>query len=383
MRKKSPSTVIGVDLGRHSIKTVALQRRGGNRFVVSNYAVHVMETSPQTAEQLAVELKLALKEVGTSAKTCAIAVSSNDSLIRIIEQPETPRDILRDAIRLNGLSLLNQEVKEFVLDCEKIAATDSQAGGKPAKASKFSGLLKKKSKESEPASAAEKTPAPPAPAPSSPNQPVKYLVAGMPRTRVQMIDQAFQQYRKSSIHNIQLASVCTFNAFEFANPEAFAKEAFLLVDIGHQNSTVTVGVKGELVLVRAIDYGVNSLREFLISNGAPNGVEAFRLLEAEDETTIDSARLSLAALTREIASSIGFFEGRREENIARVYVSGGGARLKSILSIMFRELHIPCEAWDPFSTCEVALPAGRKASLAEDFVSLNVACGAAAEALRK
>ena len=352
MRKKLPSAVIGVDLGRHSIKTVSLQRKGGNRFVVSNYGVHVMETAPQTAEQLGAELKLALKDIGANSKTCAIAVSTSDSLIRIIEQPETPREILRDAIRLNGLNLLNQDVKEFVLDCEMISS-----------------------------------PAPAAPqaagTPHAPNPPVKYLVAGLARTRVQLIDQAFQQYRKASIHNIQLASVCTFNAFEFSHPEAFANEAFLLVDIGHHNSTVTVGVKKELVIVRAIDYGASNLREFLVSNGAPNPNEAFRLLEAGDELTMDNARLSLAALTREIASSIGFFEGRREENINRVYVSGGGARLKSLLAILSSELHIPCEAWDPFTNCEVSLPSGRKETLAQDFVSLNVACGAAAEALRK
>jgi type IV pilus assembly protein PilM len=349
MRKNIPNAVIGIDLGRHSIKTVALQRRGGNRFVVSNYAVHVMETAPQTAEQLGAELKLALKDIGANAKTCAIAVSSNDSLIRIIEQPDTPREILRDAIRLNGLSLLNQEVKEFVLDCEKISGAHPAAPATPA----------------------------------APSQPLKYLVAGMPRARVQLIDQAFQQYRRASIHNIQLASVCTFNAFEFSHPEAFANEAFLLVDIGHDNSTVTVGVKKELVIVRAIDYGANNLREFLIANGAPNPKAAFAQLEAGDEVAVDNARLSLAVLTREIASSIGFFEGRREENISRVYVSGGGARLKTVLSILSEELHIPCEAWDPFTTCEVALPAGRKETLAEDFVSLNVACGAAAEALRR
>ena len=349
MRKKLPNAVIGVDLGRHSIKTVALQRKGGNRFVISNYGMHVMETAPQTAEQLGAELKIALKEIGANAKTCAIAVSTSDSLIRIIEQPDTPREILRDAIRLNGLSLLNQDVKEFVLDCEKITSSLP----------------------------------PPAPTASMPNPPLKYLVAGLPRARVQLIDQAFQQYRKASIRNIQLASVCIFNAFEFSNPEAFANEAFLLVDIGHYNSTVTVGVKKELVIVRAIDYGVGTLREFLVSNGVPNPNEAFRLLEANDEATVDNAQLSLAALTREIASSIGFFEGRREENITRVYVSGGGARLKTLLSILSSELHIPCEAWDPFTTCELALPAGRKEALAEDFVSLNVACGAAAEALRK
>jgi len=346
MRKNIPNSVIGVDLGRHSIKTVALQRRSGNRFVISNYAVHIMETAPETAEQLGAQLKLALQDIGPSAKTCAIAVSTSDSLIRIIEQPETPREILRDAVRLNGLSLLNQDVKEFVLDCEKISSSDAAA----------------------PAGAA---------------QPVKYLVAGLPRTRVQMIDQAFHEFRKASIRNIQLASVCTFNAFEFSHPEAFANEAFLLVDIGYSNSTVTVGVKKELVIVRAIDYGAKNLQDFLVSNGAPNGDAALKLLEADDDATVDHARLSLAALTREIASSIGFFEGRREENITRVYVSGGGARIRNLLAILTSELHIPCVAWDPFATCEVALPAGRKETLAQDFVSLNVACGAAAEALRK
>jgi type IV pilus assembly protein PilM len=349
MLKKLPTAVIGIDLGRHSIKTVSLQRRGGNRFVISNYAVHTMETAPQTAEQLGAEITLALKELGAGAKTCAIAVSTSDSLIRIIEQPDMPREILRDAIRLNGLSLLNQDVKEFVLDCEKITTATPAAPGTAAAA----------------------------------HAPVKYLVAGLPRTRVQLIDQAFQQYRKASIASIQLASVCTLNAFEFSNPEVYANEAFLLVDIGCHNSTVTVGVKKELVIVRAIEYGAANLQDFLVNNGAPNPKEAIRLLETYDDLTVENARLSLAALTREIASSIGFFEGRREENITRVYVSGGGARLKTLLSILSSELHIPCEAWDPFTACEVALPAGRRETLAEDFVSLNVACGAAAEALRR
>ena len=184
MRKKLPSSVIGVDLGRHSIKTVALQRKGGNRYVISNYGVHVMAGAPLTPDQLTYELKQALKEVGASAKSCAVAVSSTDSLIRIIEQPETPRDVLRDAIRLNGLSLLNQDVKEFVLDCEPISLPSNVKAPKPEK--------KKKGE---------------APAPVVPAQQVKYLVAGLPRSRVQFIDQAFQQYKKTTIHNMQLSLI--------------------------------------------------------------------------------------------------------------------------------------------------------------------------------
>src|SRR5438874_8579717 len=104
-----------------------------------------------------------------------------------------------------------------------------------------------------------------------------------------------------------------------------------------------------------------------------------RLLEEGDELTVENTRFSLAALTREISSSIGFFEGRREETISKVYVSGGVARSKALLDLLAAELQMPCESWNPFQTCEVAVTSARKKLLAEDFVSLNVACGAAAE----
>ena len=54
---------------------------------------------------------------------------------------------------------------------------------------------------------------------------------------------------------LQLAPICSFNAFEMAYPEIFAKDTFLLLDMGHLQSTVMIGSKGELVLVRSIDYG--------------------------------------------------------------------------------------------------------------------------------
>lgn len=350
MAKKLPSSIIGVDLGRHSLKSVALQRKGANRFVLSNYAVREMESAPETAAQLAAELQQLFKDMGAGAKTCAVAVSSGDSLLRILEQPETPTHVLRDALRLNGLMLLNQDVKDFVLDCDAVAAPAANAPAEPAAA-------------------------------GNAGAPVRYLVAGLPRTHVGMIDEAFQTWRKGSVHNLQLAPICTFNAFEFANPEAFANQAFVLVDIGHKASTVTVGVKRELVLVRSIDYGGAALREALVADGAPDGAEALRLLEQKDEVTLDHARYSLSALTREISSSIGFFEGRRDENIAKVFVSGGMARSAALLGILTEELRIPCEPWDPFQGCEIALPPHRKPRFAEDFAVLNVACGAAAEAL--
>lgn len=340
---KGFSSVIGVDLGRFSIKAVVVQRRGNNRFAVTNYAMRPISDS-SSAESLAADLKAVLQEAGKGAKGCAVAVSSSEALIRIIEQPVTPTDILRDGLRLNGMSLLNQDCRDFVLDCSLVKPADEGA--------------------------------PEAVPNGSPK--LKYLVGGLPRGQVSQISEAFQKNRRS-VQVLQLASICAFNAFEFAKPDAFRNNAFILLDIGHLSSTVTVGVKNELILVRSIDYGGKALHEALKSHVEAAGGNG----ETDDDSMLESARVSLSALTREVSSSIGFFEGRREETITQIYVSGGTARSKVVLQILEEELHMPCEAWNPFESCELALPANRRDGFAADMVNLSVACGAAADLLKK
>src|SRR5579871_158008 len=117
---KAPNSVIGLDLGRYSLKSVLLQKKGGNRLVITHYASQVVSEPATTAEGLAGQLTSLFKEMGGSAKACAVRVSSPEALVRIIEQPETPPEILREALRLNGVALLNQDCREFVLDCDRI-----------------------------------------------------------------------------------------------------------------------------------------------------------------------------------------------------------------------------------------------------------------------
>jgi type IV pilus assembly protein PilM len=340
---KLPSSVLGLDLGRYSFKAVHLARKSGNRFVLQNYALRHIDGAVESPEGLAREIRSLIGEVGGPAKTCAIAVSSSDALLRIIEQPETPTDLLRDAVRLNGMSLLNQDVRNFVLDCALI----QEGGTSPQEGNKR-----------------------------------KYLVAGLPREQVVQLDEAFQK-SKVGVKALQLAPVCSLNALEFAEPETFNDQAFMLVDIGHYGSTVTVGVKREIILGRAIDFGGQALIETLVSHGGKaNAAEALLALEQGDEVMTEVARLALTALTREISSSIGFFEARREENIRRILVSGGPASSKALLAILNEELHIACEVWNPFKNCQISVPGDRSKSLSRDMANLHVACGAAAELLQ-
>ncbi|MGI8432838.1 MAG: pilus assembly protein PilM [Chthoniobacterales bacterium] len=349
---KSANSVIGIDLGKHAFKSVMLQRKGDQRYVLTNYASRPVPVGPATADSLAQEVKLLLKEMGGNAKSCAIAASDPDALLRIIEQPTTPIELLRSALKLNGLAVLNQDTRDFVLDCAPVSAVTLvpvTPDGAPAEAAVPSGKT-------------------------------RYLVGGMLRPAVKQISDAMAK-TKRQIGILQLAPVCSYNAFELAYPEVFAREAFLLLDMGHEQSTVLIGNQSELVLIRSIDYGGKQFGEDLTANGLES--EAARvLIQQGDAGMLDSCRNSLLRLATEVRNSIGFFEGQSEESIHRIFVSGGMAKTEMILQILSDELGLPCEIWDPLETCEVALPPAKRQALANEFVSLNVACGAAISFLR-
>jgi Tfp pilus assembly PilM family ATPase len=306
-----------------------------------------------SADDLARELKQLLRELG-GAKACAFAVSDPSTILRIIEQPDTPVHLLRNALRLNGLSVLNQDCKEFVLDVAPLVHQNGMpANGGSNVATQTSVLTQ-----------------------------TKYLVGGMLRSQIKQIVGAAAKVRVSP-ELLQLAPVCSFNAFEFAYPDVFANDAFLLLDMGHLQSTVLIGSRSELVLVRSIDYGGKALMQALTAEDALDADAAWLMIQQGDEGMTEICRNSLARLAMEVRNSIGFFEGQREEGISRIFVSGGLARAETVLQTLSDELSLPCEIWDPLETCEVALPAAKRQSLPNEFVSLNVACGAAFEYLKQ
>lgn len=353
-------SVIGIDLGKHVFKGVTVRRKGDSTFVLTSFASRQVPEEFDSPEALAQELKHLFKELGYGAKACAVAISDPNALLRIVEQPDTPVDLLRNALRFNGLAVLNQECKDFVLDVAPVMnrngnnrpqnTTSDNKGGNVAVQS---GVVTK----------------------------TKYLVGGMSRPVVRQISAAMAKTRVP-LDIIQLAPVCSFNAFEFANPETFANDAFLLLDMGHSQSTVLIGSKSELVLVRGIDYGGKALQQALTAEGSLESEAAWHMIHQGDEAMSEICRQSLARLATEVRNSIGFFEGQREESLNRIFVSGGLAKVETVLQTLSDDLGLACEIWDPLETCELALPAAKRQSLPNEFVSLNVACGAAFEYLR-
>lgn len=342
---KSLTSVIGVDIGRHSLKSVLLQRKGGNRIAVTHFASQVVDDNVErTPDELVKQLKALMREMGGKAKACAVAITSPEALVRIIDQPDTPTEVLRDALRLNGTLLLNQDTREFVLDCAEI---------------------------------------PVAPGPEAPaNAQKRYFVAGLPRAQVATIGEVIDKSGAGALAALQLSPVSVFNAFAYAKPDIFNGGAFFLLDIGHEGSTMMLGSKRELVLIRNIEFGGRAFLESLctLSNEPREAVIA--LLDQEDELMVENARIALNSLTREIGSSIGFFEGRREETIGKIWISGGTAKCKTMLRVLGEELRMPCVAWQALDSCENAVAASRQPQLQAEMLDYSVAFGVATQLLK-
>ena len=356
---KRGNSVIGIDLRKRAYKAVLLNKKSETRYALSSFASHEVPEEVTTADDVAQHIKQLLKDLGGYTKSCALAVSEPGSLLRIIEQPNTPPALLRNALRYNGLSMLNQDCKDFVLDVASISNGISGANGT---AGEGQGAVAVQVQ----AQATTQT---------------RYLVGGLLRSKVKEISEAMAKTRLS-LELMQLAQVCSFNAFEVAYPDVHQKEAFLLLDLGHLQSTVLIGCNGELTLTRAFDYGGKHFTQALTADGALDANAAHLMIQQGDPGMADICRNTLSRLCTEVRNSMGFFEGQHETSIHRLYVSGGLSRAEMILQTLSDELGLPCEIWDPLENCEVALPAAKRKNLQQEFVSLNVACGAAFEYLR-
>ncbi len=351
---KAPSSAVGIDLGRHAFKAVHLQRKGSGasaRFVLTAFATRVVggsTTAPEedmSADTLSQHLKLLLRDLGVTGKACAVAISGAGGILRLIEQPPTPPHLLRDALRLNGLALLNQDCRDFVLDCDEVSSPEES---------------------------------------TAPGAKRRYLVGGLPRVQVNRVAEALN---KSRIHvdRLGLGPIANYNAFGRAfelEGAASDDEAFLLADIGHEETRVLAGTGRELVLVRSVEYGGRHFLDAVSGDSAIDREAAITLVEQGDAGMAEAGHASLAGLARELRSSIGFFEGQREQAIRRVFFSGALVKAEMPLQILSDELEMACDTWDPFAGCDVNLPKSRMARFDAERAHLNVACGAALELLQ-
>lgn len=349
-KPRTPDQLLAIDLGGRTTKAVVLQRKEEG-FLLSRYAVldaPIYEKS-LSVDLLSDHLKNVAQALDTKVKRASVAVGVGDSVVRHAEMPLMPVEDMRQILKNNTKSYLQQDLPGYVFDCHIVVARH------PAKVPETTRGVSNIPK-------------------------TKVLAAG---AKKQLIDDLQSAIRSAGLvaQHIVPGLVGPINAFERAMPEPFSKGIVALVDIGFKNTTISLLQQGELILSRAVHIGGDRLSNGLAESMGISYVEAEGIKVGMPSEVQAHLEALLIPLGRELRASIDFFEHQQDKTVTEAFISGGSARSEFIVQMLQSELMIECKPWNPLAFLEMALPPQQMAEIEMVAPQLTVAIGAALAAL--
>ncbi|HUR47307.1 MAG TPA: pilus assembly protein PilM [Candidatus Saccharimonadales bacterium] len=353
---KKHDQIVAIDLGSRSTKAVHLQRKG-ERFNLIGYSIMDAPGGDKgpSPEAMIEHLRGVTEELKVNrGRPVTLSLGVADSMIRQVEVPMMPAADIRQMLKFNSKTYLQQDLSDHVFDCYCLPLLSASAE-RPAPG--------------------DGKPAEPAKAASIPTK-MRAIVGG---AKKQLVDGWATAVRGAGLapESIFPGMLGPTNAFELCEPELYAKEVIALVDIGFKNTTVSILQAGEMMLNRVVAIGGDH-----ITNGL---VEAMNISYAEAEgikigmpTEVqENLETILNPLGRELRASIDFFEHQHDKTVTQVLLSGGSARCELIVQCLQTELMVACRSWNPAKFLELALAPEKMGEIEQVAPQLTVAIGAA------
>jgi type IV pilus assembly protein PilM len=347
-RSRRRDRIEAIDLGGRTTKGVLIQRRG-ERLSLANFAS--LDAPPEAEKFSPAVLSEHLKNMhralgnGRSAHV-SLALGVNETVFRPVELPVMPVADLRQMLKFHAKTYLQQDFPGYVFDCTYcLSNLPSKAGetGKPA-------ALPQKH---------------------------KVLVAG---AKKELIDQLQAAIKTAGLtaHQIVPGVLGPVNAFELAAPEVFEREIVALVDLGFQNTTITILEAGDLMLNRVVGIGGNRLTQGLADAMGITYIEAEGIKVGIPNEVQAQLEALLIPLGRELRASIDFFEHQRDKTVSQIFLSGAAARNDFIIQALQGEMIVPCKGWNPAASLTLELAPQKVHELETLAPQLAVALGTAA-----
>jgi type IV pilus assembly protein PilM len=351
-RAKKRDEVIAIDLGGRHTKAVHVQNKGG-RLTLVNFTVQDSpseESSTPSVDVLADHLKGVTRALGEGTKTVVVSLGVADTVVRRAEMPPMPMDDMRQLLKFNTKTYLQQDLPDHVFDCSVIFARQAD-GTKPTEA--------------------------PKPALGQKQQ----LIVGAGKR--QTVEDVASAIRDAGLVAAQVVPglVGPLNAFELSEPEVFANEAVALVDLGFRNTSIAILHRGELIMHRVVNLGGDRLTQGLADTMGISYPEAEGIKVGMPTEVQAALEPLISGLGRELRAFLDFFEHQQDVPVSQIFVSGGSARGELLVQALQLELMVPCVTWNPAKSFDMAIPPQLVAEYSAVSPQLAVAVGAAISAL--
>ena len=340
--------VVAVDLGVRSTKAVHVQRRG-DAFHLVNYALidSPVFDKNSPADLLTDHLKNVVRALGSKTKQVTLALSDSETVFRQVEAPLMPVADLRRMLKFNSKSYLQQELNDFVFDCQYVLASAQAVKG--VEGAKLAASAQKH----------------------------KVAVGGARRQLIDDVQAAFKA--AGLIPDLVVPGVIgPVNAFELAEPDSFAKEVVALVELGFKNTTITILDGGDIMLNRVVAIGGDRLTSGLAESLNISYQEAENIKVGMPDEVAQNLEPLIHPLGRELRASMDYFENHHDKAINKVFLSGGSACGELIVQALQTELMVTCQVWAPTKYMQLMLPPEKVEEIDRVGPKLTVAIGAAA-----
>lgn len=315
MRLTRAKSLIGLDIGTHSVKAVELTWSNGPVITGFGYAEL---PSPDAVPDVVLDL---LRDNDFHSRRVVTSVSGRSVIVRYLTMFKMSPDDLRNAIRYEADKYIPFDVDDVVLDCQPFEVEGIGNLGT--------------------------------------NEMRVLLVA----CRRAVIDEQLRILAGAGLQP-ELVDVDVFalgNAFELAvglDPEAGARVS-ALVDVGATKTSVNLMRAGVSLFTREIHTGGTAFTTAIASRLGLAGGDA-ELLKRNPGEEFERVRQAVAPavddLAAEVRLSFEYFENQFELGIDEVLLSGGGSRLVGLDQDLGRTFDRPTMAWD--STGDFPIAAG-------------------------
>ncbi|MFW6295275.1 MAG: type IV pilus assembly protein PilM, partial [Halanaerobium sp.] len=318
-----------IDIGSYALKAVQIKKKGTKSF-------KILDTKRQKLPRgtiidgiikdellLAAEIKNIFDQFKKRTDYIITAVPSNELLIRNIEIPKMDKKEIKEALKWEADEQIPYPVENAAIDFFKVEEGEEK---------------------------------------------VKYLISAVKKN---IIDNFLSPFERNdlevSVVNIQ--PMALISLLDYQNQ---CDNIVAVIDIGFSAAQVTIASKNDIFLSRTVDTGgdqfTNTLME--IQGEEYQTAEARKIKEglAADKTekdsqqeVLDTVQLDMAlgednrlnalasTLSTEIIRSFDYFSTRNNnKEISKVFITGGGARLKGLKELLAEDLNKEIFRIDPF-----------------------------------
>ena len=341
-KAKKRNQILAIDLGSRTTKAVLLDRKQDS-FALAKYSITDAPTYEKGIPQglLTEHLRGIVETMGAKTRQVTLAVGAEDSVLRSTEMPLLPLNDMRQMLKFNAKSYLQQDLRDYVFDCYIVPPSGKLAHEPGKAASKY-----------------------------------KVWVGGARREWLTNLEGAVKSAGLVP-DQVTLAVLGPINALELADPETFAKQVVALVDLGFRTTTISILDCGDLCLNRTVEIGGDKLTAGLSEAMSISYAEAEGIKIGMPKEVENHLMPLISPLGRELRASIDFFEHQREKTVGKILISGGAARSEFILQLLQAELAVVCQAWAPTAAVQLALEPQQMADIEQVSGQLAVALGAA------